>query len=148
MLAVLMRSLRMTSWPTMSSRSGSFGIWPVASGLTAAVTPTCSEAPNAGALRPATPRAASRIFLDVLFTFARLARHSVSRVFRSGAARGPLRGPQPRVIPHFSDVFKRPVDGFFQRANCPCRPIEAQKADRGESNKNVNGLIEKMLYEA
>ena len=116
MLAVLMRSLRMRSWLTMSSRSGSFGIWPVASGFTAAVTPTCSEAPNAGALRPATPRAASRIFHDVLFTFARLARHAFTR---SGVASGLLRGLQPRVIPHFWDVWKRPSVDFFGGPKAP-----------------------------
>src|SRR5204863_12093 len=106
-------------------------VWPVASGLTAAVTPTCSEALNAGALRPATPRAASRIFHDVLFTFARLARYSVSRVFRSGAASGLLRGLQPRVIPHFLGRLETAIDRFFRRAESPCRRIEAQKADGG-----------------
>src|ERR1043165_8203780 len=54
----------------------------------------------------------------------------------------------PVLFLTFWDVFKRPLDRFFRRANCPCRPIEAQKADEGESKKNVNGLIEKILYGA
>jgi len=83
----------------------------------------------------------------VLFTFARLARYSVSRVFRSGAASGLLRGLQPRVIPHFLGRLETALDRFFRRAESPCRRIEAQKADGGESKKNVNSLIGKMVYD-
>src|SRR5437868_8184385 len=67
--------------------------------------------------------------------------------FRSGAASGLLRGLQPRVIPNFLGRLETALDRFFRRADRPCRRIEAQKADGGESKKNVNSLIGKMVYD-
>jgi hypothetical protein len=67
---------------------------------------------------------------------------------RSGAATGRLRDQQPRVIPHFLGRLETTLETFFQWADSPCPAIKAQKADRGESKKNVNRLIGKMVYGA
>src|SRR3984893_315045 len=116
--AVLIRSLRITSWPTSSSRNGSFGGCPVASGLTAAATPTLSGSPSAGELRLAKPRAASNIVRDELANFSPAWR-SVSYDFTvSGTAedRDPSRNRLETLA--FWDA-KRPRDDTFSAGRQP-----------------------------